>query len=395
MAGAQRMVIGHSPQLEKKITVRCDGKLVLIDTVISVAYRPLFGYTQPSIVEFVRDSTGKQSIIPHYFNSATVVSSGGNSNTNAALSAVAGMGVPNAAGVLSPANGGGAVDLAGASPAGPFGRFQKARKKGSTILKPRFTNFVRTMPFHVKLRRRNGGVSLKSIRSNERLSVAIFAMGILNDFSFHIATALLQHGWDVSLLARQSNGYKFEGSISYVPVTSTEPSRFTDDAEVAYRGFLHDSGESRAAAPSLVLVFELDGFRFVERLRQVGLLAHAIPAGIFFSRFDGDRDSPIRQTSGNTVVKSADFILCASEDDASRISQVRHRQDVQEIVLPLSHTFPQAYASDHAIPIRFGGQHTLRFDVQNPSHGFFFVCINATIQHYKRPAGSGLEHDTL
>jgi hypothetical protein len=46
--GASRMVVGHTPQIDGRIHHRCDGRLVLADTLISDAYT---GVSNPSAVE--------------------------------------------------------------------------------------------------------------------------------------------------------------------------------------------------------------------------------------------------------------------------------------------------------------------------------------------------------
>mmetsp|Transcript_13936 Transcript_13936/g.24400 ORF Transcript_13936/g.24400 Transcript_13936/m.24400 type:complete len:319 (-) Transcript_13936:185-1141(-) len=53
--GADRMVLGHTPQTEG-VAVRCvkpEGpRIILADTVISRAYEPAFGFSRPSAVEY-------------------------------------------------------------------------------------------------------------------------------------------------------------------------------------------------------------------------------------------------------------------------------------------------------------------------------------------------------
>lgn len=45
------MVVGHTPQGDGKVNSRCDGAIILGDTVISSAYEPAFGFSSPSAIE--------------------------------------------------------------------------------------------------------------------------------------------------------------------------------------------------------------------------------------------------------------------------------------------------------------------------------------------------------
>lgn len=65
IAGANRMVIGHTPQVNG-VTVRCEGpsgpRIVLGDTIISRAYEQSFGFSRASAIEY--SSSG---VAVHYF----------------------------------------------------------------------------------------------------------------------------------------------------------------------------------------------------------------------------------------------------------------------------------------------------------------------------------------
>jgi len=51
MVGADRMVVGHTPQ-DNGVNIRCAGRIILADTIISRAYEASFGFSRASAIEY-------------------------------------------------------------------------------------------------------------------------------------------------------------------------------------------------------------------------------------------------------------------------------------------------------------------------------------------------------
>jgi len=64
LVNATRMVVGHTPQTQG-VQTRCGDSIILADTIISEAYRPVFGMNRPSAVLLEHGASPVQLLFPN------------------------------------------------------------------------------------------------------------------------------------------------------------------------------------------------------------------------------------------------------------------------------------------------------------------------------------------